>query len=723
MTSVSSRKVAAGLGATLLVFAVAYGCNRSPQTKTTPGAADATTDATESTSPVTELERPAPPPLTPPTPVPGDTVHEGSAVAMSRDGERLYVADEDHNALRIVTLDGWGSGRLPASQTTDGPDSFLAHEVVALPGRPANIVVTGTEVLVTIRDPGLLMVFRRPDADTDAGADAGAGLVERARLTVPADAWGLAVSPDERTAVVTSAWTHRVSSIDLEAKKVLSSVDVGREPRGVVVSADGKTAYVSHLVSTPGDLTRVDALRDAEPHVHKVSLPVARARAASASGSGDAEVSATLGYALVLSKDGKRLYAPRHAIGAVGDQAWFGATTIDVLLTATDEPLAPRRTRGAIAEMKDGPSHRLLAKDAGPFPLTDPVMFVQPRSAQVVGEKLFVLSEGMHAVYRTSTTAIDPGLAAERVFESTCRGPAGMVVSSDAAFAYVFCRAPYALEALPLQGQSMQGNRYSRLLAKDPLPAGVAEGRATFLDASDQEISGGLACAGCHPEGRDDGHVWHEIETRSAPFPVSTVVEPRVLAGGQHVAGVRGFPRQTPMLAGRVKAEGPYGWHAENPDLRSRIEEGIHLHRWIAARYDETVMASASRSLAAFLRQGLVPPPRDKRARTSIEDSGKRIFESDETRCATCHTPAQDFTDRAPHILLLPAAAGFDEEPPGSGFKPPSLLFVQGTAPYYHDGSVATLEDLIANNQDRMGKTSHLSAEERAALVAYLRTL
>jgi mono/diheme cytochrome c family protein len=663
---------------TVLVATASYGCNRNPKAK--PGGPDAAADATESSSSATAPEKPT---LAPPLPpVPGETVHEGSAIAMSRDGERLYIADEDHDSLRIVTLDGTGFGRLSASSV---------HEVVALPGRPANIVVTASEVLVTVRDPGLLMVFRRADAD------AGAGLVETARLALPADAWGLAVSPDERTAVVTSAWTHRVSSIDLEAKKVLSSVDVGREPRGVVVSADGKAAYVSHLVSTPGDLTRVDALRDPEPRVRKVLLPVARAR-------GDSNVSATLGYVLALSKDGKRLYAPRHALGAIGDQAWFGATTIDVLLTAVDEPLAPRRVHGAIAEMKDGPSHRLLAKDAGPFPLTDPVMFVQPRSAQVVGEKLFVLSEGMHAIYRTSTTAIDPGLAAEKVVESKCRGPAGMVVTSDAKFAYVFCRAPYALEAVPLEGPSPHGSASSLLLAKDSLSSEVAvAGRALFLDASDAEISGGLACAGCHPEGRDDGHVWHEVETRGAPFPIPVGVEPRVLAGGEYVAGVRGFPRQTPMLAGRVKAEGPYGWHAENPDLRSRIEEGIHLHRWNAARYDEAAMASASRSLAAFLRQGLVAPPREKHPLTAVESSGKKIFEADETRCATCHAPAQDFTDRTPHILIWPPAAGFDEEPPGSGFKPPSLLFVQGTAPYYHDGSVATLEDLVANNQDRMG--------------------
>jgi cytochrome c peroxidase len=45
------------------------------------------------------------------------------------------------------------------------------------------------------------------------------------------------------------------------------------------------------------------------------------------------------------------------------------------------------------------------------------------------------------------------------------------------------------------------------------------------------------------------------------------------------------------------------------------------------------------------------------------------------------------------------------------------------TAPYFHDGSAKTLEELVERNGDRMGKTSQLSTNERRALVAYLRTL
>ncbi|MEZ4298549.1 MAG: di-heme oxidoredictase family protein [Polyangiaceae bacterium] len=65
---------------------------------------------------------------------------------------------------------------------------------------------------------------------------------------------------------------------------------------------------------------------------------------------------------------------------------------------------------------------------------------------------------------------------------------------------------------------------------------------------------------------------------------------------------------------------------------------------------------------------------------------------------------------------------GFDDEEKQE-FKTPSLRFVVGRAPYFHDGRASTLEKLVELNGDRMGKTSHLTEEDRSALVAFLRTL
>src|SRR5258706_2439779 len=72
---------------------------------------------------------------------------EGSTLARSPKDDALYVADEDRSKVRVKRLSDLS---LPA-----------AH--VAMPGRPAQIVATDDRVLVTIRDPSLLLVMR-PDA-------------------------------------------------------------------------------------------------------------------------------------------------------------------------------------------------------------------------------------------------------------------------------------------------------------------------------------------------------------------------------------------------------------------------------------------------------------------------------------------------------------------------------------------------------------------------------
>jgi hypothetical protein len=84
--------------------------------------------------------------------------------------------------------------------------------------------------------------------------------------------------------------------------------------------------------------------------------------------------------------------------------------------------------------------------------------------------------------------------------------------------------------------------------------------------------------------------------------------------------------------------------------------------------------------------------------------------------------PGDDFTNREPMLLQRGQHKGFDDES-HVAFKTPSLLFVGGTAPYYHDGAATSLEELILENGKAMGDTARLSADDRAALAAYLRTI
>jgi cytochrome c peroxidase len=434
-------------------------------------------------------------------------------------------------------------------------------------------------------------------------------------------------------------------------------------------------------------------------------------------------VEASLGYSLALSPDGARLFAPRHALGALAEAAWFGVATVDVLLTAKDEPLAPRAAPTVIARAEAYASNEMVDRDGGPLALARIAHFTQPRDCVLRARTgtLLVVGEGDNTVVELDARAVDPSLQVVGTRNVRCGAPSGVALSPDESTAYIFCRTSNEVAALPLSAPAYKPEPVIARVADDPLPAPAARGRRHYYDARDSGLSGGLACAGCHPEGRDDGHVWHEIETSDMPAHAANV-ESRVFVGGPDVAGLNGFARQTPMLAGRVRPEGPYGWHAENPDLASRVFEGAHLHRWEEGAYEPTALGPIAEALAAFLRTGLVTPPKDARSLTPEEARGKEVFEMQEVGCAMCHVPDADYTDRAPHALKpWPAKAGFDVD--DAPFRAPSLLFVAGTAPYFHDGSAATLEDMIRDNGKRMGSTEQLSPADRAALVAFLRTL
>lgn len=95
---------------------------------------------------------------------------------------------------------------------------------------------------------------------------------------------------------------------------------------------------------------------------------------------------------------------------------------------------------------------------------------------------------------------------------------------------------------------------------------------------------------------------------------------------------------------------------------------------------------------------------------------GEKLFESSKTRCASCH-PKGQYTDLK-HYDVGTSSTG---EP----FDTPTLVEIWRTAPYLHDGSAATLKEVLMqrNSSNRHGHTSHLSQAEIEDLVAYLLSL
>lgn len=712
------------------IWALACNSSRAPGDSSGAGLAIPSISASGSAAPVIEAK-----PLKP-------TTRDGSSITRAPKDDVLFIADEDHRAIYIV----------PFPITEETPVTTMA-----MPGRPAQIVASKDRIFVTIREMpeggGGVLLFQR---------DGKLGLKEIARISVATDAWGIALSPDESFVGVTSAWAAKVSFIDLATAKVRAVVDVGREPRGMTILPDGKRAYVSHLVGR--EITHLGDIDGSSPVVKKFDFPPAVNRRGE-------NTNAALGYSVIASPRGDRIFFPRHALGTeAGD--WFGASAIDVWVSNSNTPLAPplrinRNVATVVNGMDPFDVHTWKGTEVGA------VSFIQPRAAVYRASRrtLLVASEGTDQIMEFDALMQDPSLARINVYDisqydnknyhlaTTCGAPSGIALSENEQVAYVHCRSTDDLVALRLIQPSMNTTTAPPISLRLVKPKETPEdqsyqlGRALYYNATDEITSGNLGCAGCHPDGRDDGHVWHEIHFHSSSFnedfvnfmssvdSISAVQDQGMIEGGYGCGGPfafdaldsekdkddaiigLGFPRQTPMLAGRVSAPGPYGWHAESDDLIKRLIGGFGLHRWrIGSGTDDNRRARAGH-IAKFIREGLVPPESIKRELTDEEKKGKEIFESEKAQCSRCHVPATGFTDRAPiPVGDPPKIKGFAPEE-NKAYKTPSLLYVRGTAPYFHDGRYQSLQDLVEKNPDTMGKTMHLSADQKKALVAYLETL
>lgn len=150
-------------------------------------------------------------------------------------------------------------------------------------------------------------------------------------------------------------------------------------------------------------------------------------------------------------------------------------------------------------------------------------------------------------------------------------------------------------------------------------------------------------------------------------------------------------------------------------------------------------------ALATYERTLISPPTRFDRyiagepeALTSIEQQGFALFVG-RAGCVACHGGWR-FTDDRLHDIGLPGPGSGPTVGalPGAGngpqaFKTPGLRELTHTAPYMHDGSKATLEDVIAHYDSGFAirpelstnivRNLNLSATERQALVAFLKTL
>ncbi len=601
--------------------------------------------------------------------VPLDRTGAGSTVALARiEGRRvMFVADEDAKAILTLDLD--------------------THQTIAetpLGATPGQLYVTKDgRVITTLRDENAIAAY--------AAARADAPLVRIAAAPTPAEPIAIAATPDDRTLVVSAGWAQKVAAFDGATLASSFEVKVPREPRAIAISDDGKTAFVSHAVGSL--VTAVDLAQPAhatKPIALRGRLPGVRARFAP--DEKDDGRPSCQGFALAKSSAvGGRIFAPQVLVDpgdpeqrpdGYGDENTPTETPdIAVIDEDAQRPLEASLVIAADVMMRGRPEPRDAQLEC-----------LLPRAAAVdpATRSLLVTCYGIDAVIAYDATAASP-LAAERKRWIVGAGPSGIAIDVEKHRAVVWSQFDRTVSTFPIGGTELTDERGAppglRKTAAAPLreklPAEYALGRILFHAAGDARISAdGRACASCHPDGRDDAITWATPEG----------------------------PRRSIMLAGRVALTPPYSWNGNEQSVANHL--GNTFDR-LSGRGLRSIELDA---LVTYL-SSLPAPPRAAPDDATKVARGRAIFTSNEAGCSGCHSGAS-FTDGKNHDVGSKHKADR-----ASAFNTPSLRFVGGTGPYFHDGRYATLGELLRESDGRMGRTKHLSNDDLDALEAYLGTL
>ena len=256
----------------------------------------------------------------------------------------------------------------------------------------------------------------------------------------------------------------------------------------------------------------------------------------------------------------------------------------------------------------------------------------------------------------------------------------------------------------------------------NPLTAEKIElGRRLFSDRR-LSLDGSIACVSCHDPDRafSDGRA--------------------VAVGVFRRKGRRNSPALINRGYGRL-----FFWDGRIATLEEQVLKPIEDPNEMdlplaeaAARVGLTPV-EISHALASFVRSilsGDSPFDRfingDRSALSAEEQAGLQLFRG-KANCIACHV-GPNLTDERQHNTGIAWRDGkFADAGAGQGnFKTPTLREIARTAPYMHDGSIATLEDVI-EYYDRGGnhnpgldpelRTLRLSSTEKQSIVAFLRSL
>jgi sugar lactone lactonase YvrE len=623
--------------------------------------------------------------LTPPT--------NSSMLALDAANQLLWTVNPDNDSVsRISTQSNTLLSEIDLSALHPGVDRFKPRSVALDANGQAWVVSQDANLITVLNDQGQYV----DHIDTGYGSQPQSVLASSDGLTMYVALGHGGMNEAKNGAVV---------KYDALTGNELDRTEVGPLPRAMALTGDGQDLFVAEFMARDNHAV-IWQLNAASMNVDN-TLNLLRDRGLSGIDSGGSDGPGVPNYlaSLTISPDHQWLWYT--AIKADTFRGEYFQQQGDINLPSSHDTTL-RSMLGRIDLQSNPPSEPEFVGFNGIPSRMDVDNSDSPSSITFnsTGDYVFVTLQGNNTVAAFDDLAVRDNVGQSSVWRALS-GAAPQASLYDPANQALWVKnfmsrdlTRYELTAFFNSGTVQLNPLTVASTQHEALPADVLAGKQFFYFAGNNPVGqnemsfeGYISCASCHIDGSHDGRVW-DFTQRGEGLRNTTDLRGRRGTGHGNVHWSANFDEIQDFVLDIVNHFGGTGFLPDGQSPNASLGAPNALTATELDQLSDYVTSLSSSSIPPS------PYRNDDGSLTTAAQQGATVFTN--LGCDGCHQPGNDYQNsqlganpQLHDVGTLRDSSGQRLGAVLNGIDTPTLLGVWETAPYFHDGSAPTLEDVF----------------------------
>ncbi|MBP6385872.1 MAG: Ig-like domain-containing protein [Pseudarcicella sp.] len=604
---------------------------------------------------------------------------QSSQIVVDAARRKVWNINADNNSVSIINA-----------------DNHLLIKEINVGQHPSSIAIDGkNQVWVTCREDNKLVVLNATTGE----------LIQNIAMPYGSQPSQVVFSPDGNTGFVSEYASGKISKINATTRVVSSSTFVVQTIGALAVSGDGNTLLATRYIS-PDNAGEVYKLNTSTlALVSTIGLPLDNT--SEDTGANSRGLPNYLAGIAINPANTKAVTVAKKDNIVRGKNRDGNTLTFETTVRNAISTLNLSTNKENLAERIDIDNH------------------AQPSAVAFspLGTHLFVAMQGNNRVI-----ILDPANGNEIARIDVGLAPEGLAIDPITNKVFVNNFMDRTVSVLDATSMITDGSSEITTLAtvktvaSEKLTPQVLLGKKLFYNAEDPRMGmdGYLACATCHNNDEHDGRTW-DFTDRGEGFRSTISLKGRAGMGQGLVHWTGNFDEIQDFendMRNHIAGKGFMSDADFNSGKRNKVLGGKKAGF-------STELDALSAYINTLDKFDQSPNKASDGTLTADAIAGKTLF--NQLKCNSCHSGA-GYTNSEKGLLhdvgTLKSTSGKRLSEALKGLDTPTLLDVWNTAPYLHDGSAKTLNDVLTTqNNGGHGSTAGLSAVQVNQLVSYLQQL